>query len=134
MLLKRLIVSLIILKWIFFVGLKSYLVLDWKWNQAIITEKYCENKNKPMLNCNGQCYLAKQLRALEFEEKQERSKFPSPEQKIKQLELDFINQPHFSYSDFVFVDEEIDKSKIEIQQSFKTDFIREIPIPPPRFC
>ena len=26
-----------------------------------IVEKYCINKNKPQLQCNGQCHLAKQL-------------------------------------------------------------------------
>ena len=30
-------------------------------NKAEITARYCENKNRPELHCNGQCYLAKQL-------------------------------------------------------------------------
>jgi hypothetical protein len=134
MLFKRFILAILILQWIFFVGMKSYLVLEWKWNQDLITQKYCENKNNPMLNCNGQCYLAKQLRALEFEEKQERSKFPSPEHKIKQFELDFINQFNFSFVEFIFTDENCKRSKIEMIKSFKSDFIQEIPIPPPQFC
>jgi len=40
-------------------------------NQDYIAKNLCENRDKPMLNCNGQCYLAKQLKA--FEEKEQKS-------------------------------------------------------------
>lgn len=30
-------------------------------NQASIAQKYCINKDKPQLKCNGKCHLAKQL-------------------------------------------------------------------------
>jgi hypothetical protein len=30
-------------------------------NRDYIAENLCVNRDKPMLNCNGQCYLAKQL-------------------------------------------------------------------------
>lgn len=33
-----------------------------KANQKIIIEMYCENKAKPELECNGNCYLMKQLK------------------------------------------------------------------------
>ena len=47
-------------------------------NQKEITEKECENKNRPEMRCNGKCYLAKQLKKAEAEldsqkEKQEKS-------------------------------------------------------------
>ena len=38
------------------------ILLNWKLNQNEITEKYCENKAEPMLNCNGKCHLSKQLK------------------------------------------------------------------------
>jgi hypothetical protein len=38
-------------------------------NQIELAAKYCVNKKKPMLHCNGKCYLAKQLKKLEQEEK-----------------------------------------------------------------
>ncbi len=41
-------------------------------NQAELTAKYCVNKAKPMLKCNGKCYLAKQLKK---QEEQEKAKF-----------------------------------------------------------
>jgi hypothetical protein len=36
-------------------------------NQKEIIAKSCINKNNPMRNCNGQCYLAKQLQKAEIE-------------------------------------------------------------------
>jgi hypothetical protein len=32
-------------------------------NKADIIENFCVNKSKPMLNCDGKCYLAQQLQA-----------------------------------------------------------------------
>lgn len=31
-------------------------------NRDYITRVFCVNKNRPQLKCNGQCYLAKQMR------------------------------------------------------------------------
>ena len=43
-------------------------------NQAELTAKYCINKAKPMLKCNGKCYLAKQLKKQEEQDKAEFNK------------------------------------------------------------
>ena len=43
-------------------------------NQQRIAEKYCVNKDKPMLHCNGKCYLLKQLKM-----EQEQKSQPIPE-------------------------------------------------------
>jgi hypothetical protein len=37
-------------------------------NRDYIAENLCVNRDKPMLNCNGQCYLAKKLQAAEEKE------------------------------------------------------------------
>ncbi|MEY3956556.1 MAG: hypothetical protein RLZ73_1011 [Bacteroidota bacterium] len=37
-------------------------------NRDYIAENLCVNRDKPMLNCNGQCYLAKKLKAAEEKE------------------------------------------------------------------
>ena len=42
-------------------GILTYFQL----NRVYITEMYCENKEKPQLNCDGQCFLAKKLQAAE---------------------------------------------------------------------
>jgi len=38
-------------------------------NKEYITRVLCENRDRPQLNCNGQCYLAKKLK--EQQEKQD---------------------------------------------------------------
>ena len=34
-------------------------------NKEYVSQKLCENKDIPMLNCNGKCYLSKQLEKAE---------------------------------------------------------------------
>jgi hypothetical protein len=41
-----------------------------KLNQKFIAEKLCENRNKPMLQCHGKCYLMK-MKKKAAEQKQE---------------------------------------------------------------
>lgn len=43
----------------------TYSILDFSLNNADFTEKYCENKDKPVLKCNGKCELAKIAKAIE---------------------------------------------------------------------
>lgn len=43
----------------------NYLVYQYISNNAEFTEKYCENKNKPELLCNGKCVIKKELSASE---------------------------------------------------------------------
>lgn len=75
---------------LFGLGSKSFVVLQWKINQAEITEKYCINKDKPMMNCNGKCYLSKQLENLELKEKKEREKYPSPAPLLENTNFSWI--------------------------------------------
>jgi hypothetical protein len=44
-------------------------------NRAAIAAKYCENKSRPQLHCDGQCFLAKKLQAIE--EKKSSNEMPS---------------------------------------------------------
>ena len=44
---------------------KWILVADYSINQQFIAEKLCENRDKPKLQCNGKCQLAKKLAAEE---------------------------------------------------------------------
>jgi hypothetical protein len=44
---------------------RELLVLNFAVNQKAITAKYCVNKARPRLHCNGKCYLAQQLRRTE---------------------------------------------------------------------
>lgn len=52
---------------------KSFFFFGWeiwyKIDQNRIAQEKCENKARPKLKCNGKCYLAKQLKKIEAEEK-----------------------------------------------------------------
>ncbi|CAG5078742.1 hypothetical protein [Parvicella tangerina] len=59
-----------------------------KANQDAIAEKYCVNKAKPEMHCNGHCHLQKELKNTQiFAEDDERNE--SNEQ-LPQLELNFL--------------------------------------------
>jgi hypothetical protein len=81
------------------ISIKPITYFNWKINQEIITQKYCVNKDKPMLHCDGKCYLMKKMNQLDLEEKQERQKFPFPTQKLEQVETLFIS-PEFGFDVF----------------------------------
>jgi hypothetical protein len=56
-------VSVLVLVGIVLQSLSSaFLLAHYHYNKASITAKYCENKAKPKLKCNGQCHLRKQLK------------------------------------------------------------------------
>ena len=40
----------------------SVLQMDFTINRAYIIENFCVNKDKPMLHCDGQCFLAEKLK------------------------------------------------------------------------
>ncbi|MBF9140875.1 hypothetical protein [Hymenobacter properus] len=48
---------------------REVLVLDYQLNKAEITARFCVNKARPQLHCNGKCHLAKQLRRAEGADK-----------------------------------------------------------------
>jgi hypothetical protein len=47
---------------------KAFIFTDYVLNKVSITNKYCENKDKPKLKCNGKCHLKKQLKEQEKQE------------------------------------------------------------------
>ncbi|MBD2769959.1 hypothetical protein IC235_18890 [Hymenobacter sp. BT664] len=48
---------------------QEVLVVNYQLNKARITERYCVNKARPRLQCNGKCHLARQLRKADATEK-----------------------------------------------------------------
>lgn len=44
------------------------IIVNYELNKSYITQKFCENKNKPKMNCNGKCHLNKQLQKQEKNE------------------------------------------------------------------
>ncbi|MCE7042712.1 hypothetical protein [Dyadobacter sp. CY312] len=78
-------------------------------NKAYITRVLCENRDKPQLNCNGKCYLARKLKAQQEKEDQQTAQlvqnmpvfqlFASPLTAFEFLQVHFLkaHQPLFPY-------------------------------------
>lgn len=56
---------------------REVLLVDFALNQSVITARYCVNKAKPMLHCDGKCYFAKKAR--QQEERENKSAGPVKE-------------------------------------------------------
>ena len=103
------------------------------YNQAALVEQFCENKAKPEMQCNGKCYLKKQLDKLEVVEgntdsNNQKEKQPSN----SQLKVDFVEQ----FAAF----QVLDKRYFERVFQFDSRYLRlecvpkEVIAPPPKFC
>jgi len=44
---------------------RLFVYAGFKLNQSYIAARLCENRNKPLLHCNGKCYLMKKIRQAE---------------------------------------------------------------------
>ena len=65
-----------------------FTIVNWKVNQVEITEKYCVNKVKMNMHCDGKCYLSKQLKLQEDEEQANLTKKNLPKlKKLKGIEV-----------------------------------------------
>ena len=69
---------------------KLVVYLNFKVNQEYISKELCENREVPKMNCNGKCYLAKQLQKQEKKEKEEKAPI---KQRIKIDALCFLKKP-----------------------------------------
>lgn len=47
---------------------QAYYLIDYQLRKDFIAKAFCINKQKPQLNCNGKCYLAKRLKTAEEQE------------------------------------------------------------------
>ena len=50
---------------------KSFAIASFALNRKYIAEKLCENRSKPQLGCLGKCFLKKQLKKAEEQEKKD---------------------------------------------------------------
>jgi hypothetical protein len=65
---------------------REVLVVDFTLHQATITARFCVNKARPQLHCDGKCYFAKQLKKQEERE----SKSASPlKERLEMLPVAF---------------------------------------------
>jgi hypothetical protein len=73
-------------------------LLAFRQNQERIVEKFCENRDRPAMKCNGACYLRKQMAA---EENQEGSQRP-PRQYEPEAELVWVVVEGSPSTDLIF--------------------------------
>lgn len=67
---------------------RELLVVDFALNQATITARYCVNKARPLLHCDGKCYFAKQLKKQQDQE----NKAPnSAKEKLEMVPTAFLS-------------------------------------------
>jgi len=65
---------------------RELLVVDFTLNQATITARFCVNKARPALHCDGKCYFAKKLKQQEERE----NKAPNPlKERLEMLPVAF---------------------------------------------
>lgn len=50
---------------LFVVSQQAVVIMHFKLNQQAIIKQFCINKSKPELQCNGKCYLSKELQETE---------------------------------------------------------------------
>ena len=66
------------------------IVYDFYANQQAIAATLCENKDKPVLKCEGKCLLSKKLKSLETKEQQ------NPERKAENKPEDISSRSFYS--------------------------------------
>ncbi|RVU23617.1 hypothetical protein EOJ36_11110 [Sandaracinomonas limnophila] len=74
------------------------MVMFYQVNRQFIAQNFCVNKDKPKLNCNGQCYLAKQLK--KQEEKETKSNSEKLE-KLPEINLVFEETVEFHFTPYL---------------------------------
>lgn len=74
-------------------------ILGWYfWNKAAIVAKYCINKARPDLHCDGKCYLAAKLKKADHsDEKLPASPTPAKEDKRLEFAPVFVLDHHALY-------------------------------------
>jgi hypothetical protein len=99
---KRLVLFLIICSFLIQASIKTVIFIDWKVNQIRITELYCINKDNPLMHCNGQCYLSKQLKKIESDYQESKAPFNPKHIKSAEFLLYIENLPAIG-AEFSFV-------------------------------
>ncbi len=101
--------------------------LDYQLRKDFIVRNYCINKNRPEMNCDGKCYLAKQIKkAQENDEKQATDSF------ITKLLMTESEIKTYSFSDFFSLKSFISKQILHFcyLESISSNFVISFLKPP----
>ncbi|MBO2010830.1 hypothetical protein [Hymenobacter negativus] len=66
---------------------QEVLVVDYQLHKAQITARYCVNKARPQLHCNGKCHLVQQLRKADGGDKK------APAEALTKVKYDVLPTP-----------------------------------------
>ena len=99
-------------------------IIEYHANYDYIANVLCENRDKPYLECNGKCYLEKQLKKANHNNHDHKSTVP---------QIDFDKYPvspldQFSYK--IKNSLELDIERFFVQKHTSTDFFKSILKPP----
>jgi len=89
-------------------------------NKQEIIAKFCVNKNRPMMHCDGQCYLGKQLKKAEENEKRQNQSLREKDEVIslynQHTQLVYI--PNFSFVSYIgyYIDRQLSAPHIVLDQ------------------
>lgn len=103
MVLKKIFSSLLAVILLLQVFINAGIGVYYHLNKKYISQKLCENRSRPELNCNGHCYLTKQLKKAEEAEKNAAGSFVKEKDEllsnqIEQLPADYI--PFYTVIEF----------------------------------
>jgi hypothetical protein len=69
---------------------REVLVVDYALNRTSITARFCINKARPELHCDGKCYFSKQLK----KQQEREDKLPNPlKERLEMLPATFFQVP-----------------------------------------
>lgn len=85
---------------------KSIIILNFYINRQVIAQQFCVNKDKPMMHCNGHCYLKKQLQNEQQQEQALADAFGKNEvivceQRFPGIPDEFCNEAALTVSPFI---------------------------------
>ena len=102
---------------------KWCIITAFKINQQYITKELCVNKANPVMHCNGNCYLSKQLN------KEEKPSSPFATNNSEKFEVQLFCKQLISFQHIAFA--KIDKKINQVQNFTPQEFTR-IDFPPPK--
>lgn len=77
---------------------KSIVWLYYQYNLDFIKKELCVNKDKPKLNCNGKCYLSKQIKKTEKND----NKLPQSLKNLKEITLYLFKTLNYCFIPFEY--------------------------------
>lgn len=107
-----------------------FVFIDFEINNEIIREELCENKEEPELECNGKCYLMKQLQKTVSEDTSESE---DPKEKKSSNKRNTLEEHLESEQSFasIFVSLQNASDQGNCFQWTAIEFSKELDTPPP---